>query len=841
LTTQLNTHQFKRGCNQLTKRFLTTLKHSQLAASGASKEQNTSPDTLSEQSVARLTGLLSPESLAVELSMASLPAKSKKQPQISVGGIITSILQQRRHGQAVDSISHDALTNSGVTTILAHLLSTIDTLSSLSAVYSDICLAQRAIGWEIARSLSIIARWYTSDGPALARQLCDIHKAAGLAGLQVRFPIFANLVDRILAYVKAIHTSKSGPRSKSKSKTTSHAGGMSPEALRDIPPTFFGLTEVEPSRPTYRLPQISSHVVGPDSARHYSLVEQYFVRAISDFFICDGLKSIDARVNGPGRTSSGATPKLGDFHPWIRRTILRGAIIDTIVEACGGDDGILASRTMETFLKSPVNFCSVPGHETNDQNLSRKLVNGDTGPLEPLQNWLKDFIRKSPDTLTQARRLGDTVYEQICTRHGLRSFPRFNPLAIPASANSRKSTSKGSKKSSLPLLPDLPLTVDALLPSSNDIFSQLGLIMREALNKRRSLPEGDIRISRLMQGMHPTTGLATGKRDLDHFDPVRLDNIYARMLKEKFTCDRLLGPLGLTNLFVWMSTGQGAITAEFVRFTDLWFECLAPCIRVFRNALATNDRVQCYNTRIWGTTCASFGIETQKFTVEEKFKHFFDEEVKKAWKIFLGERYESADLASHLDPLPTFTKALDLLNKLCKKLKLHGFNDGLTNLQFANNLASLGLCQQPTVDEIAKWIFEHQKKGAFKGLLALGFKIQGRPQHWTKAAFQCIYDHLSATLSPMDHDELRFGTIFVEHILCKVSRFAYILRKAGRSRKASTHSTISPLSLRQIALDAARSSNWVGEADSSDRSGKTLPIPAAGDKARLEASVQLWA
>jgi hypothetical protein len=384
--------------------------------------------------------------------------------------------------------------------------------------------------------------------------------------------------------------------------------------------------------------------------------------------------------------------------------------------------------------------------------------------------------------------------------------------------------------------------LEALLPTADDdVFSQLGLIMREALNKRQSLPAGDIRISRLMQGLHPTTGLATGTKDLDHFDPVRLDNTYARMLKAHFTHNRLLGPFGLSNLFIWMSTGQGPVTADFVKFTDLWFEQLEPCVRVFRNAQAANDGIKFFNTRIWGTSCASFGVETQKFTMEEKFNPFFDQKVKDGWKEFLGVRYESRDFMSHPDPLPTFKQALDLLDRLCEKLKLHGFKNGLTNLQFANNLASLGLCQEPTVDEMAGWIFKHQEKGAFKGLLALGFKIRGRPVHWTKAAFQCIYDHLSATLSPKDHDELRFGAIFVEHVLCKVSRFAYIMRKAGRSRKASSHSTVSPLSLHQIALDAGRCSQWVGEVNPCDRSGKTMPIPVTGDRARLDASVQLWA
>jgi len=747
---------------------------------------------------------------------------------------MTTILQQRRHGHAVEAVSVDTLTNSGATTVVTHLQSTVNTLSSLSAVYADIYLAERAVGWEIARSLIVVSRWYTTVGPTLAHQLCDIHKEVGLIGLQTRFPIFASLVDHILTYVKAIHVSKPKSKSKLSAKCNpiSHSGLMSPEALRDIPLKFFGLTE--PSERTYRLPPISPHSIGSDPDRHYFYAEQLFVRAVSDIFISQQLKATDARLNGPGRTSSCTTPKLGDFHPWIRRTIIRGAAIDAIVEVCGGDDGILASRTAEGLLKSPVLFYSTEGHETNDQNLSRKLVNGDTGPLQPLRNWLKDFIGTSPDTLTQARKLGDTVYERICSLHGLQSFPRFNPLAIIPSAKSHKRSLGRSKKSSATLLPEIPLTSEALLPPPNDYaFSQLGLIMREALNKRRSLPVGDICTSRLLQAMHPTTGLATEK-DLDHCDPVRLDNIYDRMLKRQFTYDRLLGALGLTNLLVWMSTGQGAATAEFVQHNDLWFDDLPSCISTFYNARAASNGVKFCNQNIWGTTCASFGVECQKFTMEEKFTPFFDRKVKDAWKKYLDEFYESSDRPS--GNLPTFTEALELLNELCGKLKLHGFKTGLTSLQFANNLVSLGLCQPPTVDEIAQWIFEHKDKGAFKGLLALGFKIDGRPAQWTKAAFQCVHDHLSATLSQEDCNELRYGTIFIEHILCKVSRFAYLIGKVRQSRKVSERFT-----LRQIAQDAARSSNWVGTFDPSDHSGRIMPIPPAGDVARLSRSVQLWA
>jgi hypothetical protein len=185
---------------------------------------------------------------------------------------------------------------------------------------------------------------------------------------------------------------------------------------------------------------------------------------------------------------------------------------------------------------------------------------------------------------------------------------------------------------------------------------------------------------------------------------------------------------------------MGAVTAEFAKFTDLWFKDLLSCLCVF------------CNTRIWGTMCSSFAVQVKMFTIQEKFTLFFDKKVMEAWKKYLGEHYKFS--GSRSDPLHSFTEALTLFKGLCKKLKLNGFNDRLTNLQFANKLVLLSLCQFPTIDTMAEWIFRHQKKGAFKGLLALGFKLQGWPGHWTKAPFQRVYDHTSSTLSPDDCDEL---------------------------------------------------------------------------------------
>lgn len=226
-------------------------------------------------------------------------------------------------------------------------------------------------------------------------------------------------------------------------------------------------------------------------------------------------------------------------------------------------------------------------------------------------------------------------------------------------------------------------------PEGN-LFSPLALIIREALNQRRSFANGDIHIARIIRGCNAMTGLPHDE-DLDHTDPIRLDNFYSRALKKQFPINQLTSCLGLTNLLVWMSTGQGYATQEFCSRTNLWFTSLESCIQTFRDAVCAQNGPKCYNQEILGTTCISFAVESALFTIEDKFTPLFSDHIINAWRDFLGIFYESqADETPRLNQLPSFTNALKMVDDLMKKVKLNGFKSGLTRLQFANNLVSLG-------------------------------------------------------------------------------------------------------------------------------------------------------
>lgn len=389
---------------------------------------------------------------------------------------------------------------------------------------------------------------------------------------------------------------------------------------------------------------------------------------------------------------------------------------------------------------------------------------------------------------------------------------------------------KGTMVSSV-IIPDVPLTIGNLLAKSDgDNFAPLAIILREALNKRRLLPDGDTFIARIMGCIHPTTGKPIDNQDVDHFDPIRLDNNYSRMIRKHFTAARITSAFGLTNLLVWMSTGQGYLTRDFCAHTDLWFTTPTDCIETFKNANA--GPFKSFNVRIWGQTCTSFRTESKRFTMEEKFVPFFHEKVLEKWKNFLGARFDSNDpddTSQVRDDLPSYATARGMLKDLCAILKLNGFKDGLTSMQFANNLVALDLCHPPTIDELAEWIQKHPEKGAFKGLVLLGFQIENRPSNWVKAALQCVLDHLTATLATEDKYILRFGTIFVEHVLCKIGRFDYLITQACK------RTTLCKLGMQ------AGGATWTAGANLLDKTGEVLPIPVKGDQERMKASVEVWA
>ena len=121
-------------------------------------------------------------------------------------------------------------------------------------------------------------------------------------------------------------------------------------------------------------------------------------------------------------------------------------------------------------------------------------------------------------------------------------------------------------------------------------------------------------------------------------------------------------------------------------------------------------------------------------------------------------------------------------------LGLSGFgssgNFTLTGLQTVNNLVFLGICQPPSIEDMVTIISGMRANaGAKAGLSILGFQIQTRDL--LKVAFTTVYKYLHFYLTDEDKEDLGFGVIFVEHLLCKVGRWVNRLGKFYDLRKAA--------------------------------------------------------
>lgn len=255
-------------------------------------------------------------------------------------------------------------------------------------------------------------------------------------------------------------------------------------------------------------------------------------------------------------------------------------------------------------------------------------------------------------------------------------------------------------------------------------------------------------------------------------------------------------------------TGQGPRTKAFLAMSDaregredtFFSSNSSECISVFAQGIAWNracaalqpelnwdpederlppqatNMIQISNSVCYGSACNLLKLHPTRrrnalafllpprFSLREKFGPLFSKPVFAAYVGLLGPMLNQ-DPETYTGKRPTWLEALQAINRL----GIDGLKDSLIALQTANDLVHLNVCSPPDVATISTWIWEHPGLGAFKGLASLGFKLLNRDH--VRVAFQCIYDHLDRQLSMDDKRDLGFGTIFVEHLLCKCKRW----------------------------------------------------------------------
>lgn len=328
------------------------------------------------------------------------------------------------------------------------------------------------------------------------------------------------------------------------------------------------------------------------------------------------------------------------------------------------------------------------------------------------------------------------------------------------------------------------------------------------MNQKRLLSAGNSILRDVLEG-----GMTRWDESINitsHMDPVRLKSEYAKLVQSCLDSTMLSQQHGLSTLLAWMGTGQGEGTASFLRILQergksFAFSTLKECIDAFFEGIKEqqswiNDNPDLaklpYNqwpkhgflmvddSTIWGqpsphlriSKSTAESVSPQRDHLMKKFEPYFSANVRNKWKLFLQGSAGS---------LPSWSEATLMI----RSLELPGFGRiskrasyPLTTMQMAHNMAILGLCAEPLLEEMADYISKCDK-GAKSGLDILGFRVQSLPL--LKTSFLAIHTFLDHFLTCSDKETLGFGIMFTEHLLhsvaCWVTRLkgAMDLQKEG--------------------------------------------------------------
>lgn len=672
----------------------------------------------------------------------------------------------------------------------------------------------RAFSWEAVRAYATIYCWYDSAGPSLSEELCAIHASRGLDGLRELHAPFAGVIDHIFRYIAAVYREKAAPGSS--------VTGHSPTDLRTMPDDMYGWGLVTLRTTKVTLPSIKPNSVPKDIDGQYSRVARLFQDLVSDYVIIPGMRSTDLSYSARGSSMRG---KRSDGDAGLKgRLILTGGVISRILCAFDGDDSIMASKEMHDLVLHPAGLFNLNGRR--DLTLTAHILSDPEATFLDLDNCLKLSLRDSPSIKQEAASLADLVWKRMVSM-GTSKQRSKRPVGFFAP----KSPTLGTIPKGRAII-DAPLSADTLLHSGQHSYSTAGLLIREVLAKRRQLPACNPFIRRIMNCLKPSAGSVSGVDllDSDHFNPVRADNENTKLLRASISGRHLTTSLGISALLAWQCSGLGNMTSAFVNSQNMVWPDLEHCISGFENAQNRSER--CSNTKIWGKSpCSWMAIQSANFTVREKFTPMYETNLQKSWAALLGN-LSNGDSSTYTGTLCSWSEMVSwILKQQITCLK----KANLTVMQFANNASLLGLCLEPTASEMADFLIQlaAQKArdlGGIKGLEVLGFSLSNRqhPEIWIRAAFLAFYDHLDLHLSDTDKKELHFGAMFVEHLLCKISRFHGILAR-DKLMKEKTLVSMGAVE------EQAQGDTWFKGCNTKDY--ELFPIPLAPDADELNKSL----
>ena len=490
----------------------------------------------------------------------------------------------------------------------------------------------------------------------------------------------------------------------------------------------------------------------------------------------------DKLLNKRGKHASKRKTTITDVEA---RTILRGAAMNLLVTASGGDESILASTGAYSFLTSPFTYLRISQSDRADR-AAASIMKGADQTIPAFTQALTTLFSSCKTILPSLKEHAQLIREQV-----------FGS-SVSGTISPKLRRLQQGKGSMIRKLKDCTNTsIKDIFPSGVPIsLLPVVSILREACNRSRQLPAADKALYTILCGQVSGKGQPYPP---EQTNPIRGNSEYTQLFLQILPPTKLTKPEGISALLAYMGTGQCTATQSFLSDNPEVFWAHQSCVSAFETAKLGNDIV--YNTnpaikrakaagkktkkfivgmvryefpQVWGQPCCHLSV---KDGVKERFAPMFDPAVQSRWAEWLGPLLGKNPAEIPPGEKHSWKGALDFV----QGLGIKGFTRGLTSLQFANNLWVAGIVADPSIPEMVDWLYVNRDLGATKGLEHLGFKPVTFKGFY--AAFLAVHEHLNEYLSVEDKQILHFSVIFVEHLLCKISRWG---RRLGSHAELST-------------------------------------------------------
>ena len=353
-------------------------------------------------------------------------------------------------------------------------------------------------------------------------------------------------------------------------------------ALKNLPIDLFGL--VPEQKTVIQLPDTLSNLTPAPKDVDERIMRSstaQLLEILNLYCILPSIAVYDGVLQKLGKYTKLYSKKAKDVEA---RTIVRGAAMDALVRATGGDESILATKGAHSVLIDSWQHFYVHKKDSPER-VSKRIKEGTLETLHAFTGALAAQVSANPLLSSLLHEQAKLIIDRV--------FPNTD-----AAASTKKSPQPRKRKTSAAqkLRTCPPTSLGDILPSG-ELPSTLAIasILREACNRARNFPPADGRLFKVLIGQEPSS---QKQYPPEQTDPIRYDNAYTKLLLEHIPPVKLATCDGASALLTYMGTGQCTATRGFLQSNQGIFWDHDECVSAFETAKSKNSSVSDTNPSI---------------------------------------------------------------------------------------------------------------------------------------------------------------------------------------------------------------------------------------------------